>query len=307
MRLRTLVCVTSAALVIAGCSSVDLTAPVEDRSTPAPGTSSFLPEQSAQSVPVPAQSQPSHLKAEPQPESSGRTHTVAEGDTIYNISVRYGCNPRELMALNGITDPTTLSIGRELVVPVSRDDGSAPNRAAYEQQANVSEGETLAVGTITTAERPATPEEVVERKAEQEQKVKEAAARGEIEIRWPVQGEVIADFAATGNLGIDIAGNKGDPIMAVLDGTVQYVGNNTEGYGQFVIIRHNIRLPGKGATPLITVYGNASKLLVRINETVRAGQKIAEMGDSDADRVKLRFEIRQGKPLDPMLYLQRRE
>ena len=163
MRLRTLVCVTSAALVIAGCSSVDLTAPVEDRSTPAPGTSSFLPEQSAQSVPVPVQSQPSHLKAEPQPESSGRTHTVAEGDTIYNISVRYGCNPRELMALNGITDPTTLAIGRELVVPVSRDDGSAPNRAAYEQQANVSEGETLAVGTITTAERPATPEEVVER------------------------------------------------------------------------------------------------------------------------------------------------
>ena len=118
---------------------------------------------------------------------------------------------------------------------------------------------------------------------------------------------MIADFAATGNLGIDIAGRKGDPVMAVLDGTVQYVGNNTEGYGQFVIVRHNIRLPGKGSTPLITVYGNTSKVLVRINESVRAGQKIAEMGDTDANRVKLRFEIRQGRPLDPMLYLQRRQ
>ena len=71
-------------------------------------------------------------------------------------------------------------------------------------------------------------------------------------------------------------------------------------------MRHNIRLPGKGTTPLITVYGNTSKVLVHINESVRAGQKIAEMGDSDANRVKLRFEIRQGRPLDPMLYLQKR-
>lgn len=304
MRLRTLVCVTSAALVIAGCTSVDLSAPVEDRSTPAPGTSSFLPEttQPAQTVPVPQQTQPSHLKAEPEPQASGRIHTVAAGDTIYNISVRYGCNPRELMAVNGITDPTQLSIGRELSIPVSRSDGSTASDAAY-----VSEGQSLTPpGEIATAERPATPEEVSQNKAAREQQQKEAAARGEIEIRWPVQGEVIADFAATGNLGIDIAGKKGDPVMAVLDGTVQYVGNNTEGYGQFVIVRHNIRLPGKGSTPLITVYGNTSRVLVRINETVRAGQKIAEMGDTDANRVKLRFEIRQGRPLDPMLYLQRR-
>ena len=209
------------------------------------------------------------------------------------------------MALNGITDPTMLSLGRELTIPVSRDDGSAPNAAAY-AQATVTEGQTLAAGEITTAQRPATPEEVAQQQAAAQQKVKDDAARGEIEIRWPTQGAVIADFAATGNLGIDIAGSMGDPVMAVLDGTVQYVGNNTEGYGQFVIVRHNIRLPGKGSTPLITVYGNTSKVLVHINETVRAGQKIAEMGDTDASRVKLRFEIRQGRPLDPMLYLQKR-
>ena len=307
MQLRTLACVASAALMIAGCSSVDVSAPIEDRSTPAPGTSSFLPGQTqpAQTVPVPEQTQPSHLKAEPAPQASGRVHTVALGDTIYNISVRYGCNPRELMALNGITDPTMLSLGRELTIPVSRDDGSAPNAAAY-AQATVTEGQELSAGEITTAQRPATPEEVAQQQAAAQQKVQDDAARGEIEIRWPTQGEVIADFAATGNLGIDIAGSMGEPVMAVLDGTVQYVGNNTEGYGQFVIVRHNIRLPGKGTTPLITVYGNTSKVLVHINESVRAGQKIAEMGDSDASRVKLRFEIRQGRPLDPMLYLQKR-
>ncbi|MGN1209586.1 MAG: peptidoglycan DD-metalloendopeptidase family protein, partial [Duodenibacillus sp.] len=151
-----------------------------------------------------------------------------------------------------------------------------------------------------------TPEQVAQRELAEQQAKREAAARGEIEIRWPTQGDVVANFEQTGGFGIDIAGSRGQSVMAVLDGTVQYVGNNTAGYGRFVIVRHNIRLPGKAPTPLTTVYGNNDKVIVSVGESVRAGQKIAEMGDSDTDRVKLRFEIRQGKPLDPMLYLQQR-
>ncbi len=295
MRMRTLVGVAALA-VLAGCTSVDLKVSIEDRSTPL--EESAAPVESASTVPVPAEStlQPRHLAAEPKATASGKTHTVVAGDTIYNISVRYGVNPRELMALNGIIDPTTLSLGRELEIPVARTEALT-----------ATEGTTIESGAVEVAKRPETPDEAAAREVAQAEQRKAAAARGEIEIRWPLQGPVIADFEQTGNLGIDIAAKKGEAVVAVLDGTVQYVGKNAEGYGLFVIVRHNIRLPGKSASHLVTVYGNADKVLVNVNETVRAGQKIAEAGDSDSDRVKLRFEIRQGTPIDPMLYLQKRD
>lgn len=300
---------------LAGCSSVDLTAPIEDRSTPAPDVTAPVEDTQAHAVPVPTDGTfaPRHLTEEPAPQASGRTYVVAAGDTIYNISMRHGVNPRELMLLNNISDPTQLSIGLELQIPVSREDGSA---AVTAPAATVTEGELIAPAqaaqapatepTVEVAKRPETPEQVAERKiAEQEQR-QQAAARGEIEIRWPVEGEVIADFNRTGTLGIDIGANKGDPVMSVLDGTVHYIGNNNDGYGQFVLVRHNIRLPGKPTAPVVTVYANLSRVLVKLNESVRAGQKIAEVGESQGVE-KLRFELRQGgQPLDPMLYLRKK-
>ena len=273
---------------LAGCSSVDLTAPIEDRSTPAPDVTAPVEDTQAHAVPVPTDGTfaPRHLT---------------------------GVNPRELMLLNNISDPTQLSIGLELQIPVSREDGSA---AVTAPAATVTEGELIAPAqaaqapatdpTVEVAKRPETPEQVAERKiAEQEQR-QQAAARGEIEIRWPVEGEVIADFNRTGTLGIDIGANKGDPVMSVLDGTVHYIGNNNDGYGQFVLVRHNIRLPGKPTAPVVTVYANLSRVLVKLNESVRAGQKIAEVGESQGVE-KLRFELRQGgQPLDPMLYLRKK-
>ena len=301
MKLKTLATVAAMG-VLAGCSSIDLMAPVEDRSTKMP--ESYVPEEGsqAQTVPVPTEGQARHLVSESPAVSSGRKHTVVEGDTIWNISVRYGCNPRELMQLNGITDPTMLSLGRELDIPESRSDGRVV-QSTQSQDTTVAEGQAIAP-TVEVAKRPETPDEAANRQLAEQKAKREAAARGEIEIRWPVRGYVIRKFEETGNLGIDISASKGDSVMAVLDGTVQYVGNNNaDGYGQFVIVRHNIRLPGKSSTPLVTVYGNASKILVKPGESIRAGQKIAEVGDTGSDRTKLRFEIRQGKPLDPMLYL----
>ena len=208
------------------------------------------------------------------------------------------------MLLNDVQDPTQLSLGRELQIPVSREDGSRSTAPA----ATVTEGEAIATEpTVETAKRPETPQQVAERKIAEEEQQRQAAARGDIEIRWPVEGEVIADFNRTGTLGIDIGADKGAPVMAVLDGTVHYIGNNNDGYGQFVLVRHNIRLPDKPTAPVVTVYGNLSKVLVRLNESVRAGQKIAEVGESSSGVEKLRFELRQGgQPLNPMLYLQKK-
>lgn len=314
MKLKTLAAAATLAL-LAGCSSIDLSAPgapTEDRSTIS--QDGRAPLDSAKTVPVPSDGASPHLRAETQAVASDRVHTVAAGDTIWNISQRYGCNPREVMQLNGISDPTQLAVGSQLVMPLSSSDGRPAQIAPAATMTD--EGAVAATTTsgveleaeepeVVIAVRPKSPEEIAGAELAKEQAKRDAAARGELQVRWPVQGRVIANFAQTGNLGIDIAGSKGDPIMVVLDGTVQYVGKNAaDGYGEFVIVRHNIRLPGRGSTPLVTVYGNTSKILVKVGESVRAGQKIAEMGSTGTNRTKLRFEIRQGTPMDPMLYLQ---
>ena len=229
-------------------------------------------------------------------------HVVSAGDTLYNIGVRYGVNPRELQKLNDITDPTTLSIGQELRIPGGTQNQSEEAAPSASSESGVTASPTDSAPLVQEAVRPATAEEVARKKIAEQEAIRKAAAQGDMHFIWPVKGDVISTFKEN-KMGIDIAGTLGDPVYVVLDGTVQYVGSNAPGYGKFLIVRHNIRLPGKGNTPLITVYGNTSKILVRVNERVRAGQQIAEMGKTDADRVKLRFEVRQGKPLDPIPYL----
>ena len=110
---------------------------------------------------------------------------------------------------------------------------------------------------------------------------------------WPVNGKVVRGFnEAAQSKGIDIAGKRGTPVMAAAAGKVVYAGNNLRGYGRFVIVKHN--------DTYLTVYAHNDKLLVKEGQTVERGQRIAEMGDSEADQVALHFEIRRyGKPVDP--------
>ena len=112
----------------------------------------------------------------------------------------------------------------------------------------------------------------------------------------PATGRTISGFDGTRNKGVDIAGNLGDPVLAAADGRVVYVGGELRGYGNMVIIQHN--------DTFLTAYAHAKTILVKEKDVVRQGQKIAEIGSSDTDRVKLHFEIRrQGKPVDPTRYL----
>ncbi|MDM0013707.1 peptidoglycan DD-metalloendopeptidase family protein [Variovorax sp. J22P168] len=112
----------------------------------------------------------------------------------------------------------------------------------------------------------------------------------------PASGRTIAGFDANKNKGLDIAGNPGDPIVAAADGRVVYVGGELRGYGNMVIVQHN--------DTFLTAYAHTRTILVKEKDVVRQGQKIAEMGNSDADRVKLHFEIRkQGVAVDPEPYL----
>jgi len=120
-----------------------------------------------------------------------------------------------------------------------------------------------------------------------------------IEWGWPTAGRVLSGFNETTNKGLDIAGKQGQPILASASGTVSYVGSGIRGYGKFVVVRHN--------REYLSVYAHNDNILVKEGQRVVKGQKIAEMGNSDADQVKLHFEIRrQGKPVDPARYLPER-
>ena len=108
---------------------------------------------------------------------------------------------------------------------------------------------------------------------------------------WPVKGKVLAGFTEAAK-GIDISGKKGAPVVAAASGRVVYAGAGLRGYGQLIIIKHN--------NTWLSAYAHNDKLLVKEQQDVRKGQKIAEMGSSDSDQVKLHFEVRrQGKPVDP--------
>lgn len=148
------------------------------------------------------------------------------------------------------------------------------------------------VNTKTIADSKA----AVEAKNEPQTATQPTSETGSITWSWPTKGKVIANFNEAGNKGIDIAGTKGQPINAVAGGKVIYSGSDLRGYGKLVIIKHN--------NTYLSVYANNSNILVKEGQQVTAGQKIAEMGDSDSNVVKLHFEIRQqGKSVDPMKFL----
>lgn len=126
-------------------------------------------------------------------------------------------------------------------------------------------------------------------------KAKPAVVEG-VAWSWPTQGKVSARFNAASNKGINIVGKKGQAITAASAGKVIYTGADLRGYGKLVIIKHN--------KTLLSVYAHNNKINVKEGQIIKAGQKIAEMGDTDTDKVKLHFEIRQkGKSVDPERFL----
>lgn len=114
---------------------------------------------------------------------------------------------------------------------------------------------------------------------------------------WPLRGKVIAGFdEAAGRKGIQIAAPYGSPIHAAAAGRVVYAGHGLRGYGKLTIIRH-----GKA---LLSAYAHQSRILVKEGDRVTQGQQIGEVGDTDAERAKLHFEIRAyGRPVNPADYL----
>ncbi len=232
--------------------------------------------------------------AQPLPgaENAGKPgyYTVKPGDTLIRVGLETGQNWKDIARWNNLDTPNVIEVGQVLRVV-------APN-AAVSENGVVSKpvtSSTIAPVKPGAPSAGAAPAAVAAAPAAPAA-ASAAVAEDDMHFIWPASGALVAGFDEVKNKGYDIAGKAGEPVLAAADGRVVYAGAGLRGYGNLIILKHN--------NTFLTAYAHNQSLLVKEDQSVRKGQKIAEMGNSDADRVKLHFEIRrQGKPVDPSKYL----
>lgn len=259
-----------------------------------------------------AQARPAAISAD-----DGKTHVVAPGENLFRISLAHGLKYQQVASWNNLPD-YNIKVGQVLRLTPPGQDGAAagnvktypkavklPYSAAAQQSiAAQSEGHAkqapMQVGkadSSSTTPKVASSAATAVTTPSQRQDASSAQADGADSVTWawPTNGKVLRGYSDS-NKGVDIGGRMGQPVLAAGDGKVVYSGNGLRGYGKLIIIKHN--------KTYLSAYAHNSQLLVKEGQTVKRGQKIAEMGNSDADQVKLHFEIRRfGKPVDPMQYL----
>lgn len=260
-------------MALSGCSTRSLTrAPVEDR------TDGKTSPQSPAGV---IDSQP--LPSLPGASNAGKPgyYTVKPGDTIMQVGRNASQNWRDIVRWNNLGSPNQIEVGQVLRVVPPEGNGTA-----------VSTPVIPAPSTVT----PIKPPPVLVAPAVPAVPTPAIAPEDDIAWIWPSNGALIAGFDEAKNKGLKIAGKLGDPVVAAADGRVVYAGSGLRGYGNLVILKHN--------ETYLTAYAHNQTLLVKEDQMVKKGQRIADMGSSDADRVLLHFEVRrQGKPVDPAKYL----
>jgi lipoprotein NlpD len=236
--------------------------------------------------------------------ASGKdVYVVKRGDTLHSIAAALGVDFRSLVIWNNIDNPNHILVGQGLRT-------QSPGSSSVEQQSLSGSGDTLKrepqVGKESYSDQTLaralaqvqrkTPAASAKAAPAADDKAEAAADSASSNWIWPASGKVVGTFSEGGAKGIDIAGTAGDPVLAVSDGKVVYSGAGLRGYGKLVIVKHS--------STYLTAYAHNQKILVKEDQSVVKGQKIAEMGNTDADQVKLHFEVRkQGRPVDPLKYL----
>jgi len=280
--------------LLAGCNTATRKAPVVER--PISSSTATRPA-------------PARVEA-PRPDARG-TYTVRRGDTLLRIALDHGQSYRDLVVWNNLSDPDDIKVGQVLRVDPPGEKVAAGNNVVTQpvpappqaprktapradkkpySEENVAEsqrGEKAETVVANTAAVPAGTRVGATVTATDDEK---------LSWMWPSDGRIIATFDEGKNKGIDIAGRPGQQVMAAGAGKVMYAGSGIRGYGNLVIVKHS--------NSLLSAYAHNRAIVVKEGDNVTKGQVIAEMGDSDADTVKLHFEIRQqGKPVDPARFL----
>jgi lipoprotein NlpD len=248
---------------------------------------------------------------QPQPASS--SYTVKSGDTLYSIAFRYGLDYRTVAAANGIGESYTIYPGQiiyldKVVPPKGTSSLQPPARVAVtppvpfpaDREASRSASVTPAKPVVSVP-NPPPPAASAAAIAKVKQGIDADIYSGAtVETwLWPTRGSVTRNYSESVHKGIDIAGARGEPVVAAAAGKVVYAGTGIVGFGELLILKHN--------EVYLSAYGHNDRLLVAEGQTVTAGQTIAEKGSSGTDSVKLHFEIRkEGKPVDPQRLLPQR-
>lgn len=258
--------------LIAGCAPQRRGAPVEDRRPPA-----RAPTPAKAPAPAAAPAAASAPAASAVPEGF---YAAKKGDTLYSIALDHGHDYREVAQWNSLDDPTKLNVGQVLRVkpPAQPAVVVGTGRPGSRIESRPLEGQKPASAAASPTAVPP--------QAREEPKLEAHP----LTFAWPVKGKVVAGFAEPRQKGIDIEGRSGDPVIAAAAGRVTYVGSGIPGLGKLIVLKHD--------QGYITVYAHNKDILVKEQQNVTRGQKIAELGE------KLHFQIRKGAAaVDPLLYL----
>jgi len=270
----------------------------------------------------------SRLVAQEQASDRGY-HVVLAGETLYSIAFAYDLDFRTLARWNGLGTDFKIFPGQRLKLSGPKSVYDDKNRQENDENVKIASTEPPVKATELPSERPSvssgTPATsgrtssgsgtsatenrtgtAVKNPRKTPAKTPEtrtttAARAGAIKWQWPSPGMVLAGFSAapTGNKGLNLAGKSGEPVKAAAAGRVVYAGNGLRGFGQLVIVKHD--------DDFLSAYAHNSRLHVKENDPVKAGQLIADIGATGTDRVQLHFEIRfQGQPVDPLKHLPKR-
>ena len=267
------------------------------------------------------------------------SYTVKKNDTLFSIGLEFGYDYKDIAQANDIAAPYPIRVGQTLKLKTLKDQAAQEANGEnsdgvmtfpLSSTAGISESAATTVVALhepkairepysdEALKRPVVVTKIVPEKtavtsasnnvalaktpispAKSEAKPETKTtmpASGDINWAWPTKGKVVSAFNEASNKGIDIAGSSGQTINAAANGKVIYSGSDLRGYGKLVIIKHN--------ATYLSVYAHNSLIVVKEGQQVSAGDKIAEMGNTDSSSVKLHFEIRrQGKSVDPSKYL----
>ncbi len=296
--------------LLSACGSKQLQpAPVEDRNAP---VSAKNPVQSTESAPAPKASNTGTRTAEqsgshqapaitPGTENAGKPgyYTVKQGDTLVRIGLEAGQNYRDIARWNALENPNRIETGQVLriIAPGTQEEGAVSRPVVVSKSSAVALPPAGKPAQAASAPGTVAPAPAAAPSAPASVAAPATVVEDDVSFIWPVRGDIVASFdEAKNRKGLDIGGIAGTPILAAADGKVVYAGSGLRGYGNLIIVKHS--------ATYLTAYAHNQTLSVKEEQLVKQGQKIAEMGNSDADQVKLHFEVRKmGKPVDPTKYL----
>ncbi|PMS37916.1 peptidoglycan DD-metalloendopeptidase family protein [Trinickia symbiotica] len=211
-------------------------------------------------------------------------YRVERGDTVTQIAREHRQSVQSIIRWNNLSNPNAIEVGQVLRVEAPGNVASTSSNGPRASAEATPRGTTSNAGAANRDAARAAFGSVP------------AAPANAIKLIWPTQGTTVRGFDGGSSKGIDIANSAGTPVVAAAPGTVVYAGDGLRGYGNLVIVKHN--------ADFLTAYAHNRKLLVKEGQALAQGQQIAEMGDTDNDRVALHFELRyKGQSIDPARYL----